>query len=65
MEPETDYNGRSGFGLEYEGTGFRCPQCGHCGTYLTCSECGHYMEGPDTDRYRGFTDTDKEIYTDD
>lgn len=42
-----------GYGIEYTGFGFRCPECESVGTYLTCSECGYYMEGPDTPRYRG------------
>lgn len=43
----------TGYGLDYTGSGFRCPKCEFIGTYLTCSECGHHMEGPDHPRYRG------------
>lgn len=42
-----------GYGLNYTGFGFRCPECGHIGTYLDCTYCGYEMDGPDSPRYRG------------
>jgi hypothetical protein len=48
-----DATTHEGYGIDYTGIGFRCPECEFCGTYLTCSECGYEMDGPDTARYRG------------
>jgi len=50
---EPDAKGYWGFGMNYEGAGFRCPECGNVSTYLTCPECDYYMEGPDSVHYRG------------
>lgn len=44
LEESTVRDQHEGYGLDYTGTGFRCPNCEFVGTYLTCQKCGTVMD---------------------
>lgn len=49
---DTDAKNTSGYGLDYEGFGVKCPECETVGTYYVCHECGNLIVDRDVSDLR-------------